>query len=238
MRNAKIFIPLVLALVAGACGPVEWLNPCFNEEDVVFDPALVGTWKEPDGESMLKFQKADDNGYALLYTEMQANNADPEQSRYEAHLVRLGDFLFLDLVPKATQAKSGSYAFSPAPSGDESGFQPHLAEVGDGLYASLLPGQQASEASHRGGTYDVHLSQAHWVFRVRLDGDSLRLADLSEDWFKEAVDQGRVDIGFERVDGSLVLTASTKELRAFLLEFAGDEGAFPEDSTLEFQRQK
>jgi hypothetical protein len=187
---------------------------------------------------MLKFQKAGDKGYELLCTVVHANNAEPEQSRYEAHLVRLGEFLFLDLDPKATQAKPGSYAFSLAPSGDETGFQPHLAEVGDGLYASLFPGQQASEAGPRGGTYEVHLNQAHWVFRVRLDGDSLHLADLSEDWFREAVDQGKVDIGFERVDGSLVLTASTKELRAFLLEFAGDEGAFPEDNKLEFRRQK
>jgi hypothetical protein len=236
MRSAKILIPIGLALLLTACGPVEWLNPCFNKEDVVFDPALVGAWHEPDGKEILKFRKADDKSYELLDTETQTKDSEPEQSRYEAHLVRLGPYLFLDLLSEAAHVKSGSYAFYPASSEDGAGFQPRFAKVGDGLYASLVPGQRTSEASHGGGA-EVHLTQAHWVFRVWLNGDRLRLADLSEDRFKQAVDQGEIDIGFERIDDSLVLTASTKELRAFLLEFAGEEGAFPEDNTQEFRRR-
>ena len=226
MRYRRVLIPVGFVVLLAGCGPVEWLNSCFNEEDVVFDPALVGTWHDSDGQSTLRFQKSDDKAYKLLYTEVGAGNTEPQQSKYEVHLVRLGDFLFLDMVPAATQVKPGSYAFALAPSADEAGFQPHLAEVGDRLYASLVSGQQASDGSRKGPSYEVHLTQAHWVFRVWLDGDTLRLADLSEDWLTEALNQGKVDIRYEHVGDDLVVTASTQELRQFLLEHAGDEGAF------------
>jgi hypothetical protein len=238
MRNAKMLLPLALVLLATACGPVEWLNPCFKEGDLVLDPALVGAWSDEDGKSILKFHKTGDKDYELLNTEIHANEADPEQARYEAHLVRLGAYLFLDLVPKAPQVTSSSFKLPLTPSSDGTPFQPHLVKVGDGLYASLVQGQQVSEASQESGSCEVRLSRAHWVFRVWLDGNSLRLADLSENWFKEAVDNGRVHINFDRIDDSTVLTASTEELQAFLLEFAGDELAFPESNMPEYRRQE
>lgn len=238
MRNAKMLISLVPVLLATACGPVEWLNPCFKEENLVLDPALVGTWNAPDGTSILKFHAAGDKSYELLDTERQADGTEPEQSKFEAHLVRLGAYLFLDLVPEARQVNPGSYTLPLAPSAGGTSFQPRLVKVGDGLYATLVQGPQVSETSQEGGSCEVRLTQAHWVFRVWLDGNSLRLADLSEDWFKEAVDHGRVHIGFDRIDDSLVVTASTEELQAFLLEFAGDGLAFPENAALEYRHQE
>jgi hypothetical protein len=238
MRNAKLLIPLVLVLLATACGPVEWLNPCFKEENLVMDPALGGTWNAPDGKSSLRFIAAGDKGYELVYTELQADNLEPEKSKFEAHLVRLGAYLFLDLVPEAPQVNPGSYTLPPAPSADGTPLQPHLVKVGDGLYASLVQDPQVAEASHEGGSCEVRLILAHWVFRAWVDGSNLRLADLSEDWFKEAVDHGRVHVGFDRIDDSLVLTASTEQLQAFLLEFAEDERAFPENTALEFRHQE
>ncbi len=226
MRSAKILIPLVLLAMMTACGPAEWLNPCYNDADATFDPALVGRWSDPDGSSILRFQKADDNAYQVYYTEVKSNGTRQE-SKFEGHLVRLGGFLFLGLLPQPAGANPGAYAFSPAPSEDENALQPHLAEVGEGLYASLVRVQQAS-AGNGGSSYELHLIQGHWVFRVWLDGDTLRLADLSEDWFKEAANQGKIDIGHEEVNDTLVLTASTPDLRAFLQQYAEDEGAFPE----------
>lgn len=234
MRSAKIVTLLGLAAMMTACGPAEWLNPCYNDGDVTFDPALVGRWNESDGSS-LRFQKADDKSYQVVYTEVQSNGARQE-SRFEGHLVRLGGLLFLDMVPQPASATPGSYGFSPAPSEGGDTLQPHLAEVGDGLYATVVRVPQAS-TGNAGGSYELHLIQGHWVFRVWLDGDTLRLADLNEDWFKEAVNQGRVEIGHEEVNDTLVLTASTPALRAFLQEHAGDEGAFPEPEE-SWSRQK
>jgi hypothetical protein len=234
MHSAKISILVVLVVMMAACGPAEWLNPCYNDGDVTFDPALVGRWNGSDGTSNLRFQKADDKSYQVIYTEVRPD-APRQESKFEGHLVRLGGFLFLDMIPQPAGANPGSYAFSPAATEDDDALQPHLAEVGDGLYASLVRVQQASATE--GGSYELHLIQGHWVFRVSLDGDTLHLADLSEDWFTKAANEGKVQVGHEEVNDTLVLTASTAELRAFLQEYAEDEGAFPEPEEA-WSRQK
>ena len=225
MRSAKILIPLGVVAMMTACGPAEWLNPCYNDADVIFDPALVGRWNDPDSSS-LRFQKADDKAYKVVYTEVHADGTR-EESKFEGHLLKLEGIVFLDLLPQPAGANPGAYSFSPAPPEAENVLQPNLAEVGEGLYASLVSVPQAA-AGNAGNSYELHLIQGHWVFRVWLDGDTLRLADLSEDWFKEAVNSGKVEIGHDEVNDTLVLTASTPDLRAFLQEYGGDEGAFPE----------
>ena len=50
--------------------------------------------------------------------------------------------------------------------------------------------------------------QGHWVLRVWLEGDTLRFADLDEDWFREAVNQGKFEMGHEEVNDTLVFTAT------------------------------
>ncbi len=237
MRNVKILIPLSLVLLATACGPVEWLNPCFKEENLVVEPALEGDWNAQDGTSILTFHAAGDKSYEVLYTEIKSDNAEPEKSKFQAHLVRLGEFFFLDLVPQTPQVNIGAYKLTLASSADVMPSQPHLVKVGDGLYVRLVQPQQDSEASQDGGAGEMQLIQAHWVFRVWLDGNSLRLADLREEWFKEMADHGKVQIGFDRIDDDLVLTAPTEEIQAFLMRFAGNELAFPKSSALEFRRQ-
>jgi len=237
MRSVKMLVPLSLVLLATACGPVEWLNPCFKEEDLVVEPALEGDWNGQDGTSVLTFHAAGDQSYELLDTEIQADNAEPEKTRYQAHLVRLGDYFFLDLLSEVRQVNPGAYKLPLALAADGTPFQPHLVKVGDGLYARLVQPQQDYDAAPDGGASEIHLIQAHWIFRVWLDGNTLRLADLREEWFKEMADHGKIHIAFDRIDDNLVLTAPTAEVQSFLMRFGGNDLAFPESAALEFHRQ-
>jgi len=237
MRNAKILVALATVLLTPACGPLEFLNPCYKAEDLVLDPALATSWKDEDGATVLKFQESGEKSYEMITIE-QHGNAGPEETKYDAHLLRLGEYLFLDLVPEVAKASPGAYKLTLASLTDLPAPKPTLTRVGDGLYASLVPGQPAPESGYESECCEVHLIQAHWVYQVRLDGTSLRLADLSEDWFKEGVKEGKIHIGFENIDDTLVLTGPTEELRQFLLDNAGDGLAFPEDGAMEFRRQE
>ena len=234
MRSARIAMILGLLATMTACGPAEWLNQCYDDGDVTFDPALVGRWNGQDG-SILRFREADDQAYEVIFAEDKGDGTR-EKTKFDGHLVRLGGALFLDLLPQQASAKTGSYAFSVQESDDVTGIKPRLAEVGEGLYASFIPAPQDSE-ENEDSAYELHLIQGHWVFRVWLDGDSLRLADLNEDWLKEAVNQGKVAIDHEEVNDTLVLTAPSADLRAFLQEYAGDSGAFPQPDEA-WSRQK
>jgi hypothetical protein len=160
-----------------------------------------------------------------------------EKSEFQAHLFRLGEYFFLDLVPQTPRVNIGAYKLPMSLSADGMPSQPHLVKVGDGLYARIVQTQQDSEATQASGACEIHLIQAHWVFRIWLDGHSLRLADLREEWFKDMAGHGRIHIGFDCIDDDLVLTASTEEVQAFLWQFGGNELAFPINSALEFHRQ-
>ena len=237
MRVAKMLIPFLLVLLTTACGPVEWLNPCFKDEDLVVEPALEGTWKGEDGTTILTFHAAGDKSYDVLDTEIHADNVEPEKNKLQAHLVRLGEYLFLDVLPETAQINTGAYKLPLALAADGTLVQPHLVKVGDGIFAKLVQPRQDSDTAGMVGGCEIHLIPAHWIFRVWLDGASLRLADLREEWFKEMADHGKLHLGFDRIDDDLVFTAPTEEVQEFLTQFGGNELAFPKGSALEWRHQ-
>ncbi len=86
---------------------------------------------------------------------------------------------------------------------------------------------------------DVFQIPAHTFVQAWLDGDSVRAAMLDPTWLKKALDSGRTSIAHMlfpapgsssglRTEPSedIALTASTKELRAFLLKHAENREAF------------
>ncbi len=101
MRSAKILILFGIVIFLTGCVPS--LHPLFTDKDLVFDQALVGTWVDEDGKNIWEFKKSEENSYELVYTE----NESP--AKFEAHLVKLEKFLFLDLFPKEPEIKNGFY---------------------------------------------------------------------------------------------------------------------------------
>jgi hypothetical protein len=97
-----------LALIAGC---IPSLNPLYTDETIVFEPALVGTWKQPQGAARWQFTKRDEKSYGLVYTDDQG-----QQGRFIGRLVRLEGELFLDLYPEDEQIDaSGFYKFHLVP---------------------------------------------------------------------------------------------------------------------------
>jgi hypothetical protein len=89
----KFLLPvLAVAVFMTACVPS--LQPLYTPETIVFREELAGIWKgEPQKEESWTFTKGENNVYRL-------NIRDKEDSSLlEARLVKLGDYLFLDLFP-------------------------------------------------------------------------------------------------------------------------------------------
>jgi hypothetical protein len=83
----------ILGFVLGLSGCVPSLHELYTEKDLIFEPALLGQWFEakPDSKSTLTFIKSADKEYKLI-------SADgKETSSVIAHLVKLGEKLFLDV---------------------------------------------------------------------------------------------------------------------------------------------
>lgn len=92
MRVVKMLVAVGIVVLVLGCVPS--LHPLYTEKDVTFDPTLVGVWSEKDKTDTWTFKKSGDNAYELIITE------DGAPGKFEVHLVRLGDLLFLDLYPE------------------------------------------------------------------------------------------------------------------------------------------
>ena len=81
---------LALLLVTGCI--VTSVNPLYTQKDLVFDPALVGAWSEGEGKDTWAFAKTGEQKYKLLHTDEKGRTGT-----FEAHLLKLGKYQFLDL---------------------------------------------------------------------------------------------------------------------------------------------
>lgn len=78
----------------------------------------------------------------------------------------------------------------------------------------------------------VPVISPHLFCRIAVSGDSLQLAYLDEEWLRTMVREGDVHIAHEDLDGQIVLTAKTRDLQRFVLQYAADALAFPDSQTL------
>lgn len=78
-------------------GPVLSLGPFYSQLDVESDQRLSGSWTDPDGDLTFTFQEDEGNEYRLMVTETQEGSKS--SAEFEAHLLRLGPYWFLDFLP-------------------------------------------------------------------------------------------------------------------------------------------
>lgn len=81
----------LLTIIITGCVPS--LNPIFTYKDLIFDPALLGTWGTDDPHEKWVFEKSGEKSYKLKQTDGEGLSAE-----FDARLVRLGDYKFLDLI--------------------------------------------------------------------------------------------------------------------------------------------
>src|SRR5262245_12400059 len=83
-----------LLLVNFAC--VQSLHPYYKEEQVTYDPALAGTWKQVSGQdSFVATGQAEDKSYAVAYTDK-----DGKVGRFTVHLFKVNDTMLADVLPE------------------------------------------------------------------------------------------------------------------------------------------
>jgi len=92
-----------LAALAASC--VRSLQPLYEDGDLVFEPRLVGSWTDEDGEDSWTFERYDEKEYLLTCR----TGEDREAAVFRGRLGKLGGAYFLDLTPeKKTGGKPGN----------------------------------------------------------------------------------------------------------------------------------
>jgi hypothetical protein len=193
MRICNALLPVALAFFLLGCGDIDnllvfSLQPLFTDQDVNFDPTLLGTLGDYENEMTFTFSKSMNKGYDLIIAEK-----DMEQetsAAFDAHLVRLGGFWFLDFYPADLPVAKDFYRF--------------------------------------------HLMKVHSIARIWIEGDVVRIALLDSQWVKAGIDEKRLDIKHEILDGNILLTDTTLAFQDLAYHHGNDPEAFPD--TLELRR--
>jgi hypothetical protein len=102
MKICKVLLPVTLALSLMGCGGVDnplvlSLQPLFTDQDVNFDPGLVGAFGDRENDLTFTFKKSGDTAYTLIVADKEGEKET--SGAFDAHLVRLGGFWFLDFYP-------------------------------------------------------------------------------------------------------------------------------------------
>ncbi len=95
MKKVVILLGLGMSLVMTGCLP-SGINPFYSENDLVFDPNIIGSWGESDVETTF-IERADSLVYKVSLED------ESGRAAFEGHLFKINDMLFLDLYPDAEE---------------------------------------------------------------------------------------------------------------------------------------
>jgi hypothetical protein len=100
--------PFACIIMLCSCEPELSVHKLYTSDDVIFDPALLGIWTEPDSaitheHQQLEFRSANPGGYTINLTFQESPSAKPVSLTFAAQLVKLHGTLFIDVVPTGLQ---------------------------------------------------------------------------------------------------------------------------------------
>lgn len=83
---------LAFLVCLNGCVPVDSLNPFYSDQNVVFEPGLIGQWSsdDPNTEISFRFDRDEGDAYQVVETQKEPSGATSE-SVYTAHLIHLGE---------------------------------------------------------------------------------------------------------------------------------------------------
>lgn len=96
----------IAAAVLALVGCVRTIHPLYTEDDLAFDPALVGTWESADDGQQEKwvFRKKGEKSYTLVHTDQNGR-----KGRLQAHLLEIEGHRFMDLTPQKMKDENHVY---------------------------------------------------------------------------------------------------------------------------------
>ena len=104
--NARLAALALCAALLTGCAALPSLHPLYTDADQTLDPALVGTWVDDEGKELLRVQQPQSGpAYEVVFLDESF-----DKTSFEARLVELGAFRFLDIAE--TEAAIPSHFFA------------------------------------------------------------------------------------------------------------------------------
>jgi hypothetical protein len=207
MKIKKILFYLLAGLLGG-CIPVMSLHPLFTEENLVFEEKLLGTWvDDPNSpKSTWEFKRVEDS-------DQKEGELNPPKKPEKAYK--------LILLNNEDNTKGSFYA--------------HLVKLEDRLFLDVYPSRLPCAQPDPNEDWLLNtffLIPGHSFVIIDSIEPQLKLRWTSEDKMEEILKENPDAVKHTSAEDRLVLTASTKELQAFVLKYADDDRLFSTDAVL------
>jgi len=100
----QMLVCLVAVLAFTGC-PMT-LYPIYDDDSVIFDEALAGTWRDTD-DAIWEFSRKSDDSMTYTWRYSPNTDEDPYTYVFDVHLTKIGDTRFLDVFPDHMEDKAG-----------------------------------------------------------------------------------------------------------------------------------
>jgi len=99
----KMILFYLLAVLLGGC--VLSLHPLYEENDLIFEKKLLGTWAKSGSKETWQFKQAEgDNFYKMTYTDDKG-----KKGSFDAGLGKINNIMFLNIFPQEPKLKQNDY---------------------------------------------------------------------------------------------------------------------------------
>jgi hypothetical protein len=204
-------IGIIVALILSGC--IVSLHPLYTEEDIIFEPDLVGQWGDVEGGGeVLEFQKIWNKQYKLVYTD-----GDGKENRFLAVLLKVKNQMFLDWRPLAPRED-----LRPVP------LEVDLKSLTEEeLNQYRRPLDREENLNCVTDFYKDHLLPVHTFYHIKQITPTLKLRALNGDVFRRLMQENPEEIRYEEVftsgrdaasDRKYAMTSQPKELQKFLFK--------------------
>ncbi|MBN1506309.1 MAG: hypothetical protein JW955_05660 [Sedimentisphaerales bacterium] len=212
MKAKRVMLYCLVGLAAG-CVPIVSLHPLFTKETIVFEEKLLGTW----------VGDANDTGTVWEFARFDESSAESLPKELKDDFKR-----FYRLTMTDGEDHKGSLAAC-------------LVKLGNRSFLDIFPDRYPS------GESDIEKVKllynaffflpSHTFVRVDSIGDDALKLHLTDDGeFLKLMDAEPKAVECTGTEERPILTASTKELQAFVTKYADDKRLFPTE--LSFTRKK
>ncbi|HEW79210.1 MAG TPA: hypothetical protein ENH34_04495 [Phycisphaerales bacterium] len=205
MKIKKLLFYL-LATLLGGCIPVMSLHPLYTDKDLIFEEKLLGTWVDDSNDTTWEFQ-------------LVANEPD-----------NASEFKHPDKPEKAYKL-----IFSNNDGKTKGLFFTHLVKLENKFFMDVFPSQlpYMPRDPNEGWIYNMYfLVPVHTFIKIDSIEPQLKMRFTDDDEMEKLLKEDPNAVKYELVNDRLILTASTKELQAFVLKYADDSRVFTDEIVL------
>jgi hypothetical protein len=201
----KLLMATVLVAIVMLSGCLSALHPLFREQDLEFDPKLVGSWRVGADDEVFTFERGTPESFGDL----------PEG---------LQELAGKAYVLTVTNGKGGEenvkyYAF--------------LARIGKHLYLDYYPAETKAQRAHA-GFFKANFVKMHSFYRLQpgKDGNTITIGQFADSYLHKLINNKQIRIRHElNADGSYIITAPTEELQQYVIKYSDVSEAYQNNKT-------